>query len=59
LSPDAFFPGAAVGLVGGLTSYLLGVNPGCGLVVNSVPLFGAEQHAAQRISLVMQVLLRR
>ncbi len=47
--------GAAVGLVGGLTSGLLGVSPGGGLVVFSGLLLGAEQHAAQGISLVAQV----
>jgi uncharacterized protein len=50
-----FFEGVAVGLVGGFTSGLLGVSPGGGLVVFSVLLLGAEQHAAQGISLVAQV----
>jgi uncharacterized membrane protein YfcA len=47
--------GAAVGFVGGFTSGLLGVSPGGGLVVFSGLLLGAEQHAAQGISLVAQV----
>jgi uncharacterized membrane protein YfcA len=47
--------GAAVGFVGGLTSGLLGVSPGGALVVFSGLLLGAEQHAAQGISLVAQV----
>jgi uncharacterized protein len=50
-----FFDGVAVGFVGGFTSGLLGVSPGGGLVVFSVLLLGAEQHAAQGISLVAQV----
>jgi len=49
------FDGVAVGFVGGFTSGLLGVSPGGGLVVFSVLLLGAEQHAAQGISLVTQV----
>jgi uncharacterized protein len=47
--------GAVAGLVGGFTSGLLGVSPGGGLVVFSVLLLGAEQHAAQGISLVAQI----
>ena len=47
--------GAGVGLVGGLTSGLLGVSPGGGLVVFSVLLLGAEQHVAQGTSLVAQI----
>jgi uncharacterized membrane protein YfcA len=47
--------GIATGLVGGFTSGLLGVSPGGGLVVFSVLLLGAEQHAAQGISLLAQV----
>jgi uncharacterized protein len=50
-----FLDGVAVGFVGGFTSGLLGVSPGGGLVVFSVLLLGAEQHAAQGISLVAQV----
>ena len=50
-----FLPGMIVGLVGGLTSGLLGVSPGGGLVVFSVLLLGAEQHVAQGVSLVAQV----
>ena len=42
-------------LAGGLTSGLLGVSPGGGLVVFSVLLLGAEQHVAQGISLVAQI----
>ncbi len=52
---DGLFAGAAVGLVGGLTSGLLGVSPGGGLVVFSVLLLGAEQHVAQGISLAAQI----
>jgi uncharacterized protein len=55
LQTDGFFDGVAVGFVGGFTSGLLGVSPGGGLVVFSVLLLGAEQHAAQGISLVAQV----
>ena len=47
--------GIATGLAGGFTSGLLGVSPGGGLVVFSVLLLGAEQHAAQGISLVAQI----
>jgi uncharacterized protein len=50
-----FFKGVAVGFVGGLTSGLLGVSPGGGLVVFSVLLLGVEQHVAQGASLVAQV----
>src|SRR5271157_3222465 len=50
-----FVSGVAVGLVGGLTSGLLGVSPGGGLVVFSVLLLGAEQHVAHRVSLAAQV----
>jgi uncharacterized membrane protein YfcA len=49
------FAGIATGLAGGFTSGLLGVSPGGGLVVFSVLLLGAEQHAAQGISLVAQI----
>ncbi|MGO9423105.1 sulfite exporter TauE/SafE family protein [Roseiarcus sp.] len=52
---DGLFAGAAVGLVGGFTSGLLGVSPGGGLVVFSVLLLGAEQHVAQGISLAAQI----
>jgi uncharacterized membrane protein YfcA len=55
LDANGFFDGVAVGLVGGFTSGLLGVSPGGGLVVFSVLLVGAEQHAAQGISLIAQV----
>ena len=44
-----------VGLVGGVTSGLLGVSPGGGLVVFSNLLLGSEQHVAQGISLVTQI----
>jgi uncharacterized protein len=44
-----------VGLVGGITSGLLGVSPGGGLVVFSNLLLGSEQHVAQSISLVAQI----
>lgn len=47
--------GFGAGLSGGLTSGLLGVSPGGGLVVFSVLLLGAEQHVAQGISLVAQI----
>jgi uncharacterized membrane protein YfcA len=50
-----FLSGAVVGVAGGLTSGLLGVSPGGGLVVFSVLLLGAEQHLAQGVSLVAQV----
>lgn len=45
----------SVGLVGGVTSGLLGVSPGGGLVVFSNLLLGSEQHVAQGISLVAQI----
>jgi uncharacterized protein len=47
--------GIGVGLVGGITSGLLGVSPGGGLVVFSNLLLGSEQHVAQGISLVAQI----
>jgi uncharacterized protein len=43
------------GFVGGITSGLLGVSPGGGLVVFSNLLLGSEQHVAQGISLVAQI----
>ena len=49
------FGGMGAGLAGGLTSGLLGVSPGGGLVVFCVLLLGAEQHVAQGISLVVQI----
>jgi uncharacterized protein len=55
LDANGFFDGVAVGFVGGFTSGLLGVSPGGGLVVFSILLLGAEQHAAQGVSLVAQV----
>lgn len=48
-------PALLVGLLGGLSSGLLGVSPGGALVVLSVLLLGAEQHAAQGLSLIAQV----
>jgi uncharacterized protein len=50
-----FVGGLGAGLAGGITSGLLGVSPGGGLVVFSV-LLGAEQHVAQGISLVAHIL---
>jgi uncharacterized membrane protein YfcA len=47
--------GIGVGLIGGVTSGLLGVSPGGGLVVSSILLLGAEQHVAQGISLAAQI----
>jgi len=47
--------GAGVGLAGGLSSGLLGISPGGGLVIFSVLLLGADQHVAQGTSLVAQV----
>ena len=47
--------GAGVGLASGLSSGLLGVSPGGGLVIFSVLLLGADQHVAQGTSLVAQV----
>ncbi len=55
LSVYDLIAGAAVGLVGGFTSGLLGVSPGGGLVVASNLLLGAEQHVAQSISLFAQI----
>jgi uncharacterized protein len=47
--------GLGVGLVGGVTSGLLGVSPGGGLVVSANLLLSAEQHVAQGISLFAQI----
>ena len=47
--------GFGVGLVGGVTSGLLGVSRGGGLVVSANLLLGAEQHVAQGISLFAQI----
>lgn len=47
--------GAGVGLVGGLTSGLMGVSPGGGLVIFTMLLLGTEQHVAQGTSLIAQV----
>jgi uncharacterized membrane protein YfcA len=44
-----------VGLVGGITSGLLGTSPGGGVVVLSTLLLGADQHLAQGISLAVQI----
>jgi len=46
--------GAGVGLASGLSSGLLGISPGGGLVIFSVLLLGADQHIAQGTSLVAQ-----
>ena len=46
--------GAGVGLASGLSSGLLGISPGGGLVIFSVLLLGADQHVAQGTSLVAQ-----
>jgi uncharacterized protein len=43
------------GLVGGVTSGLLGTSPGGAIVVLSTLLLGADQHLAQGISLAVQV----
>jgi uncharacterized membrane protein YfcA len=50
-----FLLGIGVGLVGGVTSGLLGVSPGGGLVIFSILLLGVEQHVAQGISLIAQI----
>lgn len=47
--------GIGVGLAGGVTSGLLGVSPGGGLVIFAVLLLDAEQHVAQGTSLIAQV----
>jgi uncharacterized membrane protein YfcA len=47
--------GLGVGLVGRVTSGLLGVSPGGGLVVSANLLLGSEQHVAQGISLLAQI----
>lgn len=47
--------GVGVGLISGVTSGLLGVSPGGGLVVFSNLLLGSEQHVAQAISLFAQI----
>jgi uncharacterized protein len=47
--------GLGVGLVSGITSGLLGVSPGGGLVVLSNLLLGSEQHVAQGLSLIAQI----
>jgi uncharacterized membrane protein YfcA len=44
-----------VGLVGGITSGLLGTSPGGAVVVLSTLLLGADQHLAQGISLAAQI----
>lgn len=54
--PDpSFLAGFGVGLIGGVTSGLLGVSPGGALVVFANLLLAAEQHVAQGISLVAQI----
>ena len=55
MSAIELLSGIGVGLVGGLTSGLLGVSPGGGLVIFSILLLGAEQHVAQGISLIAQI----
>jgi uncharacterized protein len=55
LLPHDILAGAAVGLIGGFTSGLLGISPGGGLVVFATLLLGVEQHIAQGISLAAQV----
>jgi uncharacterized membrane protein YfcA len=55
LSAIELLSGIGVGLVGGLSSGLLGVSPGGGLVIFSILLLGAEQHVAQGISLIAQI----
>jgi uncharacterized membrane protein YfcA len=52
--PD-LLAGLGVGLVGGVTSGLLGVSPGGGLVVSANLLLNSEQHVAQGISLFAQI----
>jgi uncharacterized membrane protein YfcA len=52
--PD-LLAGLGVGLVGGVTSGLLGVSAGGGLVVSANLLLGSEQHVAQGISLFAQI----
>lgn len=47
--------GIGVGLVGGLTSGLMGTSPGGGLVIFTMLLLGTEQHVAQGTSLIAQV----
>ncbi|WP_158812767.1 sulfite exporter TauE/SafE family protein [Methylocapsa sp. S129] len=47
--------GVGVGLVGGVTSGLLGVSPGGGLAIFSILLLGFEQHVAQGVSLFAQI----
>jgi uncharacterized protein len=44
-----------VGLVGGITSGLLGTSPGGAVVVLSTLLLGADQHLAQGLSLAVQI----
>ena len=46
--------GAGMGLATGLSSGLLGISPGGGLVIFSVLLLGADQHVAQGTALVAQ-----
>ncbi len=53
--PHDFVASLGVGLIGGVTSGLLGVSPGGALVIFSILLLGAEQHVAQGISLVAQI----
>jgi uncharacterized protein len=53
--PYDLLAGAGVGLASGISSGLLGVSPGGGLVVFAVLLLGVEQHVAQGTSLIAQV----
>jgi uncharacterized membrane protein YfcA len=53
---DEIAPGFVTGLIGGVSSGFLGISPGGALVVLSVLLLGCDQHIAQRLSLVAQIL---
>jgi uncharacterized membrane protein YfcA len=53
--PNDLLASIGVGLVGGVTSGLLGVSPGGGLVIFSILLLDTEQHVAQGISLIAQI----
>lgn len=53
---DDLAPGFVTGLIGGVSSGLLGISPGGALVVLSVLLLGCDQHVAQGLSLVAQSL---
>jgi len=47
--------GFVAGLIGGLSSGLLGISPGSALVVLLVLLLGCDQHVAWGLSLVAQI----